>query len=191
VLVELVSIARLQPENTCEATFIQRAAEVARDGGVMRTAGLARIISIAVAIAAVSSARAQTQDPNAAPARQPTNKFIVRGCLTGSNLTDIEPTNPPVKLPEKLRVRSIRMIRDQVKALDGHQVELTGSLFGVPGVEQGILISDSDAVKVYLGGGDPNLGQDLVVQRNDPPTIRATMIKDLAQACPSKTSPRH
>jgi len=140
-------------------------------------------------IAAMSSAAAAqnptppTQEPAPSPKPQSTNKVVIRGCLTRSTLTDIEPTPPPLKLPEKLRVAGTRTIRDQVKALSGHQVELTGALFGVPGVEQGTLIGNSDSVKVYVGGGDPNLGQDLVVNPNDPPTIRATVIKDLASAC--------
>src|SRR5262245_52374620 len=149
-----------------------------------------RILSIAITIAAMSSAAAAqdatapTQEP--APRPQPTNKYVIRGCLKGSTLTDIQPTAAPLKLPEKLRVATTRTIRDQVKGLSGHQVELTGALFGVPGVEEGILISDSGAARVYIGGGDPNLGQDLVVNRNDRPLIRATMIKDVAQACPHR-----
>jgi len=147
-----------------------------------------RTLSIIIAIAALTSAAA-TQDPTPpaqaqapAPKPQPINKYVIRGCLKGSTLTSIEPA-PPLKLPEKLRIASPRTIRDQVKSLSGHQVEVTGALFGVAGVEEGILIGDSGAAKVYVGGADPNLGEDLVVRRNDPPTIRATMIKDVAAAC--------
>lgn len=151
-----------------------------------KTATLAwRILLLPIAIAAMStaaSAQDPTQEPAASPQPRPTNMYVVRGCLTKSTLTNIEPL-PPLKLPEKLRVTSTRTIRDQVKALSGHQVELTGALFGVPGVEEGILISDSGSVRVYLGGADPNLGQDLVVNQNNPPTIRATMIKDVASGC--------
>jgi hypothetical protein len=147
-----------------------------------------RLLSIVIMIVAMGSAAAAqdptppAQEPGAASKPQPTNKYVIRGCLTGSTLTDLEAT-PPLKLPEKLKVASTRTIRDQVKGLNGHQVELTGALFGVPGVEEGILIGDSGAAKVYIGGGDPNLGQDLVVNRNDPPTIRVTMIKDVTPAC--------
>ena len=147
------------------------------------------MLSIVITTAAMSSAAAAqdpalpTQEAAPAPKPQPANKYVIRGCLNGSTLTDIEPTPAPLKLPEKLRVASTRTIRDQVKALSGHQVELIGALYGVPGVEEGILIGDSGAARVYIGGGDPNLGQDLVVNRNDPPTIRATMIKDVASAC--------
>jgi hypothetical protein len=162
-------------------------------GDVMSTAKRVwRILSIVIAIAAMSSVAAAqdptppTQEPAPSPKPPPANKYVIRGCLTGSTLTDIEGTPPPLKLPEKLRVGSPRTIRDQVKALSGHQVELTGALFGVPGVEEGVLIGDSGAARVYIGGGDPNLGQDLVVNRNDPPTIRATMIKDVAPACARK-----
>lgn len=147
-----------------------------------------RLLLLLITIVATSSAVAaqdvtsSTQEPAAAPQPRPTNRYVIRGCLTKSTLTDIEPL-PPLKLPEKLRVTSTRIIRDQVKALSGHQVELTGPLFGVPGVAEGILISDSGTVRVYLGGADPNLGQDLVVNQNSPPTIRATMIKDVASGC--------
>lgn len=134
-------------------------------------------------VAAAQDSTPKTQEPAASPQPQP-NKYVIRGCLTGSTLTEIEPPPPPLKLPEKLRVTSTRTIRDQVKGLKGHRVELTGALFGVPGVQEGILISDpSAAVRVYIGGADPNLGQDLVVNQNSSPTIRATMIKDVAPAC--------
>jgi len=46
-----------------------------------------------------------------------------------------------------------------------------------------VLIGDSGTIKVYLGGRDPNISDDLLVNRDDPPTIRATMIKDVAPAC--------
>ena len=75
------------------------------------------------------------------------------------------------------------MIRSQVKALDGHQVELVGLLRGIPGQETGLLVAESDKGKVYLGGGDPNLGQDLGSARAEPPTIHANTIKDVAPAC--------
>jgi hypothetical protein len=157
----------------------------------MRTATRVwQILSIVITIAAMSSVAAAQdptpQEPAPSPKPQPVNNHVIRGCLKGSTLTDIEPA-PPLKLPEKLRVASTRVIRDQVKALSRHQVEVTGALFGVPGVEQGILIGDSGVAKVYVGGGDPNLGQDLVVNRNDPPTIRATMIKDVAPSCARST----
>jgi hypothetical protein len=148
-----------------------------------------RLLSIIVTTAAMSSAAAargpiaQTQEAGPSPRTQPTNQHVVRGCLNGSALTDIEPASPPVTFPEKLRVTSPRVIRDQVKALTGHRVELTGALFGVPGVEEGALIADSGAVKIYIGGRDPNITDDLLVNANDPPSIRATMIRDLAPTC--------
>jgi hypothetical protein len=147
-----------------------------------------RILSIVITTAAMSSIAA-AQDPTAQPQEavppprpQPTNQHVLRGCLKGSTLADIEPTSP-LRLPEKLRVTSIRAIRSQVTALGGHQVEVTGALFGVPGVEEGTLLGDSGTLKVYLGGKDPNITDDLLVNRDDPPSIRATMIKDLAPAC--------
>src|SRR5262245_19021110 len=159
------------------------------DGDLMSSATLvSRILLFVITIAAMSSAAVAqdstqpSQEPAASPPPRPTNNYVIRGCLSGSTLTDIEPTPPPLKLPEKLRVVSTRTIRDQVKTLSGHHVELTGALSGVPGVEEGILISDSGAVRVFLGGADPNLGQDLVVNQNKHPTVRALMIKDVPSA---------
>jgi len=124
----------------------------------------------------------------AAPKPEPRKGVVMRGCLTGSKLIHIDPqTELPadlmLKLPDTLKVTSIRAIRDQVKALNGHQVEVTGALRGIPGMETGVLVADSDNAKVYLGGGDPKLGSDLAVARNEPPTINAQMIKDVAEKC--------
>jgi hypothetical protein len=62
---------------------------------------------------------------------------------------------------------------------------VTGALRGIPGLENGMLVVDSDKGKLYLGGGDANLGQDLAVSNNRPPTIYAQMIKDVAEKCAS------
>jgi len=124
----------------------------------------------------------------AASKPQPRKGVVIRGCLTGAKLTHIDPqTQLPadllLKLPDTLTVTSIRVIRDQVKALSGHLVDVTGLLRGIPGMETGILISDSDNAKIYFGGGDPGLGSDLSVGRNQSPTIDAQMIKDVAATC--------
>jgi hypothetical protein len=140
-------------------------------------------ITVTSFVAAAQGSTSPAQEQAGSPQPRPTNEYVIRGCLTKSTLTDIEPPLPSLKLPEKLRVTSTRTIRDQIKALSGHQVELTGALFGVPGVQEGILLTDSGAVRVYLGGADPSLGQDLAVNQNNPPMIRATMIKDVASAC--------
>src|SRR5262249_42754052 len=87
-----------------------------------------------------------------------------------------------LKIPDRLKVTSIRVIRDQVKALNGHQVEITGSLRSIPGMETGLLVLDSDSGKFYLGG-DPKMGSDTSPRRNEPPTINAQMIKDVAEKC--------
>jgi hypothetical protein len=140
----------------------------------------ARLLSIALIAAAQSPAPADSQS-------KPTQEFAVRGCLRGATLTQIEPHTPSLKLPEKLKVASFKIIRDQVKALDGHQVELTGILHGVPGVENGVLVADSDRMKVYVGGGDSSLGEDQDMLRNEQPTMHARTIKDLAPACAAAT----
>lgn len=108
---------------------------------------------------------------------------VIRGCLTGSKLTHIDPDVATPNLPDILRVTSIRVIRSQVKALDGHQVEVIGTLSGIPGQDKSVLVADSDKAKVYVGGGDKNLGEDFGTGRIEPPTIHAHTIKDLADSC--------
>jgi hypothetical protein len=88
-----------------------------------------------------------------------------------------------LNIPDVLRVKSLKVIRDQVTGLNGHQVELIGSLSGIPGQSRSVLVSDSDKAKLYIGGGDKNLGEDLGVERNEPPTIYARTIKDVAEKC--------
>jgi hypothetical protein len=148
--------------------------------------GLLTAFSLA---AASIAAQSQTQAP-ADGKPKPTQDLAVRGCLEGTTLTQIEPHTPPLELPEKLKVASLKVIRDQVKALDGHRVELTGILHGVPGVENGALVSDSDKMKVYVGGGDSTLGEDQDMLRNERPTMHARTIKDLAPACAADRTPR-
>jgi hypothetical protein len=76
-----------------------------------------------------------------------------------------------------------------VTALNGHQVELIGSLSGIPGQSRSVLVTDSDKAKLYIGGGDTNLGSDLGVDRNEPPTIYARTIKDVAEKCAAAAPP--
>jgi hypothetical protein len=133
----------------------------------------------AVIVAWITPATAQ-QTPSSP--KRPAG-VAIRGCLTGSKLTHIDPGNVTAPLPDTLEVRSIRVIRDQVKALNGHTVEVIGGLRGIPGQETGLLVADSDDVKVYLGGGDPRLGYDLASPRNEPPTIYAHTIKSVADTC--------
>jgi hypothetical protein len=128
--------------------------------------------------------------PLAATPQEPAVKLqtpkgvVIRGCLTGSKLTHIEPVqlDASVDIPDVLRVSSIRVIRGQVKALNGHKVELIGSLRGVPGQERGLLVGESGAGRVYIGGSPKNLG-DQPAERIEPPTMHANTIKDIAETC--------
>jgi hypothetical protein len=119
----------------------------------------------------------------AAPKSSASKGVVIRGCLNGSKLTHIEPEDASLNLPDVLQVSSIKVIRSQVKALDGHQVELIGSLRGVPGQDKGLLVADSDKAKFYLGGPDKSLGESDNVERVEPPTINARTIKDIAPTC--------
>jgi hypothetical protein len=90
----------------------------------------------------------------------------------------VDPTTP---FPESLGISGIRVIRSQLKALNGHQVELIGNVEGVGQQKNGILVVDSDKGKFYLGGGDPSLGEDF--RRSVPPTFYAHTVRDIAPAC--------
>ena len=109
-------------------------------------------IAISAFYAAAAVLGAQTTPPPPAatvPAPQRSSDVTIRGCLTGSKLTQIE-TDSKLNLPDTLAVSSIKVIRSQVKALSGHRVELIGRLEGVPGQETGTLIASSDHAKIYL-----------------------------------------
>jgi len=145
----------------------------------------ASVLTPSIALAATLAAgvlAAQQPSATTAPPSQRSSDVTIRGCLTGSKLTQIE-TDSKLNLPDTLAVSSIKVIRSQVKALSGHRVELIGRVEGVPGQETGTLIASSDHAKIYLGGGDPSLGSDLGVGRPETPGIYAKTIKDLAPTC--------
>lgn len=152
--------------------------------GYMRRLVLNATVAIAMAAGAARPSVEAMQQPAASPKPQPAG-VVIRGCLTGSKLThlDVENLDPALILPDTLKVASIRVIRSQVKALHGHQVEVIGTLRGIPGQDTGLLVVDSDKGKLYVGGGDARLGQDLVVAGNQPPTIYAQTIKNVADTC--------
>jgi hypothetical protein len=157
----------------------------------MKTAVRRSVVAALAAIAGIAASiftSVEAGQETATPQPQSRKGVVIRGCLTGSKLTHLDPQNlePPtlaLKLPDTLRVSSIRVIRNQVKALNGHQVEITGALRSIPGMETGLLVGDSDNARLYIGGADPSLGSDLYVARNEPPTIYAQMIKDVADTC--------
>lgn len=153
--------------------------------GYMRCLVLKATVALAMAAGAAWPSVQAMQQPAASPKPQRAGSVVIRGCLTGSKLThlDLENLDPALTLPDTLKVASIRVIRGQVKALNGHQVEVIGALRGIPGQDTGLLVVDSDNGKLYLGGGDPRLGQDLVVAGNRPPTIYAQTIKNIAETC--------
>jgi len=118
---------------------------------------------------------------NPTPAAAPLKGIAVRGCLTKSRLTHVEPVpDSDTSFPDSIGINAARVIRSQVKALDGHQVELIGTVEGV-GPQKGVLVGESDKLKVYFGGSDPNLGDDF--RRSVRPTFNAHTIKDIAPTC--------
>src|SRR5262249_6223918 len=101
--------------------------------------------------------------------------------LEGSRLTQIEPVDSDAPFPASLGVNAIRAIRSQLKASNGHQVELVGTVEGLGPENNGILVGAADKTKFYLGGGDPSLGEDL--RRVVPPTFYAHTIRNVAPTC--------
>jgi hypothetical protein len=144
-------------------------------------------LALAPAPALVASGASAAQSAAKPQAQQPKG-VVIRGCLTGSKLTHLDPDDAKLTIPDILRVTSLRVIRSQVKALDGHQVEVIGTLQGIPGQDNGVLVADSDKARVYVGGGDKNLGEDLDTTRSEPPTIYARTIKDIAPDCTAAPS---
>jgi hypothetical protein len=135
-------------------------------------------VSAALLVSLGPVSASASQNP---PAAAPLKGIAVRGCLTQSRLTHVEPVaDSDTSFPDSIGINAARVIRSQVKALNGHQVELIGTVEGV-GPQKGVLVGDSDKLKVYLGGGDPNLGDDF--RRSTRPTFYAHTIKDIAPTC--------
>jgi hypothetical protein len=81
-----------------------------------------------LALGLVSASAAQNPPPAAAPPKG----IAVRGCLTKSRLTHVEPVvDSDTSFPDSIGINATRVIRSQVKALNGHQVELIGTVEGV------------------------------------------------------------
>jgi hypothetical protein len=135
-------------------------------------------IALSASLGIVSASPAQGPAPAAA---QPLKGIAIRGCLTGARLTHVEPVDSDLPFPDSLGVNGIRVIRSQLKALKGHQVELIGNVEGVGEQKTGILVADSDKGRFYLGGGDPSLGEDF--RRKVPPTFYAHTVRDIAPTC--------
>src|SRR5262245_41892998 len=122
----------------------------------MKIPAVRRIVMPALAaIAGVAAMFVVSVDASqeTAPSKPARKGVVIRGCLNGSKLTrldpqQLEPADLVLKLPDTLKVTSVRVIRDQVKALNGHQVEVTGALRGIPGMETGVLVADSDNAKL-------------------------------------------
>jgi hypothetical protein len=131
----------------------------------------------------VTAANQQTAAPP--PPAEPLKGEAIRGCLAGSKLTHID-QDDSAPLPDPLAVTTIRVIRDQLKALHGHYVEVIGTLRNISGQETGLLVAESDKGRFYIGGGDTRLGEDLRVTSSRTPAIHAHTIRDLATECPAR-----
>src|SRR5262245_32847534 len=101
----------------------------AMDASRSRRRTLAAVSAIAAAASLVWTTAGAAEQT--APTPQRPKGVVIRGCLTGSKLTHLDFENVTVQLPDTLRVRNSRVIRDQVKALNGHTVEVVGTLRGI------------------------------------------------------------
>ncbi len=140
-----------------------------------------RLLASAALVAGLCVASASAMQDSPPENAQTLKGITVRGCLKGSRLVHVEPTDPGAPFPDSLGVNGIRVIRSELKALNGHLVELIGTVEGVGPQKGGVLVSGSDKTKIYIGGGDPNLGEDL--RRTVPPTFYAHTVRNLAPTC--------
>jgi len=152
--------------------------------GQMMTTRQLIVLTAAVALVATVRVVCGVAAQELTPAPKPLKGIAIRGCLMGSRLTHIEPMDSDAPFPDSLGVSGIRVIRSQLKALNGHQVELIGTAEGVGPHAGGLLISSTDTIKLYLGGGDPTLGEDF--RRIVPPTFYAHTVRNVAHTCASQ-----
>ena len=140
------------------------------------------VVALVATLRVVSGMAAQ----ESTPATKPLKGIVLRGCLMGSRLTHIESMDSDAPYPDSLGVSGIRVIRSQLKALNGHGVELIGTAEGVGSRTGGFLIASTDTMKFYLGGGDPTLGEDF--RRVVPPTFYVHTVRDVEQTCDPQRS---
>jgi hypothetical protein len=151
------------------------------------------IASLAAAMPAIARAQEPPAQPTPSPAPpastgkpQPKkNVVVVRGCLSGSMLTHTEAPESVSSVPETLRTTGSRAVRGTLKEIDGHTVELIGTLKGLGNQASGALVKDTGKTKIYVGGTERRTGQDRMMddQRVELPTLDVSSVKDIAPQC--------
>jgi hypothetical protein len=158
----------------------------------MATCGrrLGGLILIAAGVATLvlpGSAQQQPTVDRAPDSGKGKNVLVVRGCVSGSLLTNTEARDYSPDIPNDVRITGSRSIRGLLKELDGHQVEVTGTLKGVTGLATGGLVKDTGKTKIYVGGterhDEPTLTIDQQMEKLRGPTLEVASVKDIAPAC--------
>jgi hypothetical protein len=147
-----------------------------------------RASGAALIVAAVAASIAMIQQPptDSKPAESKPNPnknlVILRGCVSGSMLTNTEPNDYVLIVPGTVRTTGSRAMRGQLKELDGHTVELTGTLKGMNNVAQGALVKDTGKTKIYVGGAERR-NDNTLEERIQLPTLDVSSLKDIAPQC--------
>jgi hypothetical protein len=140
---------------------------------------------LTVIVAALIATAVAQPPPSASKPAGNKNAVTLRGCLSGSMLTHVEPTGPLLEAPSSLRTTGSRAMRGQLKEVNGHTVELTGVLKGVTNVATGGLVKDTGKTKIYVGGSEKRTGSDAMMAqgRVELPTLDVSALADIAPQC--------
>jgi hypothetical protein len=161
--------------------------------GLARLA-LATIASLGLA-AGLTVAAAAPQPPatdSKPESKKPDSKknvVTVRGCVRGSTLTQIEPGEYTVIIPETVRTTGSRAIRASLKEVENHVVEATGVLKGLKEQSNGALVKDTGKTKIYVGGATGGVGrgsaEDRMMEQDrlQVPTLDVSAVKDISTPC--------
>ena len=153
-------------------------------------------LTMIVTVGANTVARAQ-QPPSPPKSPQPPanskpqtkkNVVVVGGCMNGSTLTHAEGRQYMSNVPETLRTTGSRSVRALLKEVDGHTVELTGTLSGLGNQATGAKVKDTGKSKIYVGAGERRVGgnapdRTIDEQRVEVPTLDVSSVKDIAPHC--------
>jgi hypothetical protein len=144
-----------------------------------------RLCGAAVIVAAVAATIGAIQQPPPTDNKPASNKnvVVVRGCVSGSMLTNTEPKDYVLIVPGTIRTTGSRAMRGQLKEVNGHTVELTGTLKGMNNVAQGALVKETGKTKIYVGGAERRNGDNMLDERLQLPTLDVSSLKDIAPQC--------
>jgi hypothetical protein len=143
------------------------------------------IVAVLMASGLAHQPPAQPQPTDPQPdSKQSKNTIVVRGCVNGSMLTHAEAREYVSTVPGTMRITGRRSIRGMLKELEGHQVEVIGTLKGGrTSQETGALVKDTGKTKVYIGGTERRTAEDRMMQTPPLPTLDVSSVKDIASPC--------